>query len=120
MPGGTRRHKKPFEYALDANWPYAVMDDFRAAQIIQAVARALAEAMERQQVSANVLAARAGVNRQVIANILAGTTWSDAFTLGCLEAELGVMLWPQHLDWPKDDNGVVQQPIPPQAEPGAN
>ncbi|GGX40222.1 helix-turn-helix transcriptional regulator [Streptomyces chryseus] len=116
MPGGTRRHKKPFEYALDANWPYAVMDAFRAAQIGQAVARALAEAMERQKVSANTLATKAEVNRQVIANILAGTTWPDLLTVGCLETALGEYLWPRHLDWPADDNGVVQQPMPPQRQ----
>ncbi|MDD9376920.1 helix-turn-helix transcriptional regulator [Streptomyces sp. ZAF1911] len=119
MPGGARRHKKPFEYALDTNWPYAVMEAFRAAQIGQAVARALAEAMKEQQVSANALAAEAEVNRQVIANILAGTTWPDMLTVGCLEVALGVMLWPQHLEWPTDENGVAQQPIPPQGRQGA-
>ncbi|MFG2494789.1 helix-turn-helix domain-containing protein [Streptomyces caniferus] len=119
MPGGARRQKKPFEYALDDNWPYAVMDDYRPAQAVQAIARALAEAMERQEVSANVLAARAGINRQVIANVLAGKTWPDVLTVVSLETALGEMLWPQHLDWPTGKNGVAQQPIPPLGRQGA-
>lgn len=118
VPGGTRRNKKPFEYTLDAHWPYAVMDGYRPAQVGQAIARALTEAMERRQVSANVLAAEAGINRQVIANILAGRTWPDMLTVASLEAALGEMLWPQHIDWPADGAGVRRQPIPPQGRRG--
>ncbi|MEU6284431.1 helix-turn-helix transcriptional regulator [Streptomyces sp. NPDC047028] len=115
MPGGTRRGKKPWEYAVAGEWPYAVMDGYRPAQVGQAVARALAEAMERRQLSANALAVASGVNRQVISNVLAGTTWPDLLTVASLEAALGEMLWPRHVGWPLDDNGVRQQPLPPQA-----
>ena len=56
MPGGTRRGKRPIQYALDGHWPYAVMDDLLGARVAQAVSRALAEAMERKKISANALA----------------------------------------------------------------
>ncbi|MFD6797869.1 helix-turn-helix domain-containing protein [Streptomyces cyaneofuscatus] len=115
MAGGSRREKKPRQYAVVGEWPYAVMDGFLPAQVGQAVARALAEAMERQDFSANSLAAASGVNRQVISNVLAGTVYPDLLTLVSLEGALGEMLWPRHLDWPVDENGVRQQPLPPQA-----
>ncbi|MFI5765631.1 helix-turn-helix domain-containing protein [Streptomyces sp. NPDC051563] len=114
MTGGKWRAKKPWEYAVAGEWPYAVMDGFLPAQVGQAVARALAEAMERQKFSANSLAAASGVNRQVISNVLAGTVWPDLMTMVRLEETLGEMLWPRHLDWPADESGVRQQPLPPQ------
>lgn len=48
------------------------MDGYGPAQIGQAIARALAEAMERQGLSANALASAAGVNRQAITYVLRG------------------------------------------------
>ncbi|MFJ8991601.1 helix-turn-helix domain-containing protein [Streptomyces sp. NPDC102279] len=114
MAGGTRRSKRPCEYALDANWPYAVMDGHRPAQIGQAIARALSEAMERQGLSANALASAADVNRQVITYVLRGETWPDILTVASLEIALGEMLWPRHFEWPVDENGVAREPLPPQ------
>ncbi|MFJ2217739.1 helix-turn-helix domain-containing protein [Streptomyces sp. NPDC101062] len=95
---------------MAGNWPHAVMDGYRPAQVGQAVARALAEAMERRRLSANGLAAASGVNRQVISNVLAGVTWPDLLTVASLEETLGEMLWPRHVEWPTDGNGVRQQP----------
>ncbi|WP_335941620.1 helix-turn-helix domain-containing protein [Streptomyces sp. PTD5-9] len=99
---------------MAGDWPYAVMDGYRPAQVGQAIARALAEAMERKGLSANALATASGVNRQVISNVLAGSTWPDLLTVASLEDTLGEMLWPRHVDWPHDENGVRQQPLPPQ------
>lgn len=112
MPGGTRRGKKPRDYAVAGEWPYAVMDSVRQAQVGQALARALSEAMERRGLSANALATASGVNRQVISNILAGTVWPDMFTLASLEETLDEMLWPQHTKWPTGNDGARHQPIP--------
>jgi transcriptional regulator with XRE-family HTH domain len=95
-------------------WPYAMMDGYRPAQVGQAIARALAEAMERKGLSANALASASGVNRQVITNVLTGSTWPDLLTVASLEETLGEMLWPRHVDWPKDENGVRHQPLPPE------
>ncbi|MEU9348022.1 helix-turn-helix transcriptional regulator [Streptomyces sp. NPDC048278] len=110
MPGGNRRAKKPCAYVADGLWPHAVMDRHLGAQVAQAVARALAEAMERQKVSANALAQASDVNRQVIANVLAGTVWPDLLTVANLEGALGEPLWPNHLDWPQDESGRRAQP----------
>ncbi|MFD9790423.1 helix-turn-helix domain-containing protein [Streptomyces sp. NPDC059070] len=112
MPGGTRRGKKPHEYVVSGDWPYAVMDSVRQAQVGQAVARSLSEAMGRRGLSANALAEASDVNRQVISNILAGTVWPDMFTLASLEEALDEMLWPRHAEWPTGDDGARHQPIP--------
>jgi ribosome-binding protein aMBF1 (putative translation factor) len=118
MPGGTKRGKKPRDYVLSGRWPYAVMDSVRQAQVGQAVARALSEAMKRAGLSANALAEASGVNRQVISNILAGAVWPDLFTLVSLEERLGQMLWPRHVEWPMGDDGARHQPIPPHQRSG--
>ncbi|MCZ0975581.1 helix-turn-helix domain-containing protein [Streptomyces albulus] len=89
------------------------MDSFRPAQIGQAIARALSEAMERQGLSANALASAANVNRQVITYVLRGETWPDILTVASLEVALGEMLWPRHFDWPVDESGAAQE-LPPQ------
>lgn len=112
MPGGTRRGKRPIQYALDGHWPYAVMDDLLGARVAQAVSRALAEAMERKKISANALAQASEVNRQVISNVLAGVVWPDLLTVASLEGALGERLWPDHLSWPQDENGNRAQPLP--------
>ncbi|MCP9944168.1 helix-turn-helix domain-containing protein [Streptomyces somaliensis] len=90
------------------------MDGYGPAQIGQAIARALAEAMERQGLSANALASAAGVNRQAITYVLRGETWPDILTVASLELALGEMLWPRHFEWPVDENGVAREPMPPQ------
>ncbi|WP_275124992.1 hypothetical protein [Streptomyces mobaraensis] len=35
------------------------------------------------------------------------------FTLASLEKALDAMLWPRHVEWPVDGDGVRHQPIPP-------
>ncbi|MFJ1717229.1 helix-turn-helix domain-containing protein [Streptomyces sp. NPDC088260] len=55
--------------------------------------------MSDQGLSANALARRSGVNRQVIANVLNGTVWADTLTVIDLEGALGVILWPDHVQW---------------------
>ncbi|RPK40894.1 Helix-turn-helix protein [Streptomyces sp. ADI93-02] len=103
---------------MSGDWPYAVMESVRQAQIGQAVARALTEAMERRGLSANALATASGVNRQVISNILAGIVWPDMFTLASLEEALDEVLWPRHTDWPVGDGGARRQPIPKRRRSG--
>jgi len=87
------------------------MEPHRGAQVAQAVARALAEAMAKQKLSANKLAISSGVNRQVITNILVGDTWPDLLTIATLEQVLKQRLWPDHLAWPESGD--------PGAGPGA-
>lgn len=113
MPEGSRRELKPCDYAVTGDhWPYAEMQGVRQGQIGQAVARALAEAMEARGYSANGLAKASGVNRQVISNILYGVVWADLFTIASLEETLDWTLWPDHTTWPTNDEGVRHQPLP--------
>ncbi|MEU0147362.1 helix-turn-helix transcriptional regulator [Streptomyces sp. NPDC006288] len=76
-----------------------MMEPHRGALVAQAIARKLAGAMSDQGLSANALARKSGVNRQVIANVLNGTVWADTLTVIDLEGALGVILWPDHVQW---------------------
>ncbi|MFI6940379.1 multiprotein-bridging factor 1 family protein [Streptomyces sp. NPDC050418] len=116
MPGGSERARKPYLYVVRGQWPYAVMEPDIAAQVAQAVGRSLLEAMTRQELSANTLAKKSRVNRQVIAHVLAGKAWPDLMTVARLENALGVMLWPRHVDWPADGEGRSVEP--PAENPG--
>jgi hypothetical protein len=51
VPGKTRRATPPREYVTGGEWPYAMMEPSRGAQVAQAVSRALAETMERQGIA---------------------------------------------------------------------
>ncbi|MFE5936215.1 helix-turn-helix domain-containing protein [Streptomyces sp. NPDC056470] len=84
---------------VGGEWPHAMMEPHRGALVAQAIARKLAQAMSDQGSSANALARRSGVNRQVIANVLNGTVWADTLTVIDLEGALGVILWPDHVQW---------------------
>lgn len=99
VPGGIRRAKKPSSFVIDGDWPHAVMEPHRGALVAQAIARKLAEAMAERGISANALAKKSGVNRQVITNVLNGTVWPDMLTVVDLEGALGVLLWPDHTQW---------------------
>jgi ribosome-binding protein aMBF1 (putative translation factor) len=88
------------------------MEPHLGAQAVQAVSRRLAEAMERQGVSANALAQKADVDRQVIANLLAGNVWPDVLTVVNLEHALREHLWPDVLTWPRDEAGQPVEPVP--------
>jgi hypothetical protein len=50
----------------------------------------------------------------VIANVLVGNVWPDLLTGADLEGEgaLREPLWPNHLAWPKDDEGRPVEPSP--------
>lgn len=92
---------------VSGGWPHALMQPHRDALVAQAIARRLAEAMTDQQMSSNAVSRRSGVNRQVIANVLNGTVWPDMLTMVDLEGALGVMLWPDHLEWKIPVTGAV-------------
>ncbi|MFJ7529352.1 helix-turn-helix domain-containing protein [Streptomyces griseus] len=94
-----RRAKKPSSFVIDGDWPHAMMEPHRGALVAQAIARRLAEAMAEQGVSANALAKKSGVNRQVVTNVLSGSVWPDMLTIVDLEGALGVLLWPDHTQW---------------------
>ncbi|MER5783416.1 helix-turn-helix transcriptional regulator [Streptomyces mobaraensis] len=58
------------------------------------IARRLARVMEDRGLSLRATAADSGVNRQAIADLLAGKSWPDVATIARLAASTGVRLWP--------------------------
>ncbi|WP_246430633.1 helix-turn-helix domain-containing protein [Streptomyces rectiverticillatus] len=94
MPGDSSRALAPRTFVLDGQWPDAALAGHHGARVAQALARRLAAAMRERGLSANRLAAASGVNRQTIANVLAGATWPDLLTIASLEAALDAELWP--------------------------
>ncbi|MEU5190440.1 helix-turn-helix transcriptional regulator [Streptomyces klenkii] len=95
MVGGRARSRPPLELARDPEaWPDTVVDDV-AASVIQDIARALVEALTSQKRSLRQAAEGSGVNRQAIADLIAGRCWPDIATVARLEHFLAVPLYPQ-------------------------
>lgn len=95
MTGGRGRSVSPRELARDPeNWPEAAIPDHAQARVVQAIARALTRHMTRQGLGLRRVADLSGVNRQAVANLLAGSSWPDVATLSRLEDGLGVGLYP--------------------------
>lgn len=80
---------------LEGDWPQAALADHHGARVAQYLAARLAEAMGRQKMSAKRLGVISGVNRQTIANVLAGAVWPDLITIANLELALQRRLWPE-------------------------
>jgi ribosome-binding protein aMBF1 (putative translation factor) len=91
------RARPPRDFVRVGEWPYAILTDHHAAAVAQLVAQRLAEAMAGRGMSANRLARLSGVNRQTVANVLAGAVWPDLMTIANLERHLGC-LWPTESD----------------------
>ncbi|KOU52181.1 hypothetical protein ADK55_16980 [Streptomyces sp. WM4235] len=96
MVGGLARKTAPRDLARDPeSWPHSVIDD-AAAEVVQAIARALTAALEGDKRSLRQHAAGSGVNRQAIADLLAGRCWPDVATVARLENFLATPLYPVH------------------------
>jgi DNA-binding phage protein len=95
MVGGMKRRTPPRELACDPEtWPEADLADTGAAAV-QHIARTLTAVMSRRQLSLRGLAEISGVNRQAIADLLAGRSWPDVATVARLGAAVDVSLWPR-------------------------
>lgn len=90
----ARRATPPAGMVVGGQWPYARLRDHHGARVAQELARRLHEAMTARPVSANRLAHLSGVNRQTIANVVAGNVWPDLLTIANLETALDMDLWP--------------------------
>ncbi|MBB4923961.1 helix-turn-helix domain-containing protein [Kitasatospora kifunensis] len=64
------------------------------AEAVRGIATRLARTLAEQRLSLRQAAAGSGVNRQVIADLLAGRSWPDVATVARLEAFAGARLWP--------------------------
>lgn len=102
MVRGDSRARRPRDFVCSGEWPHAVLADHHAAVVAQLVAQRLAEAMAGRGMSANRLARLSGVNRQTVANVLAGMVWPDLMTIANLEKHLGRRLWPEESGSPPD------------------
>jgi hypothetical protein len=87
------RDLPPRDYVISGSWPHGQVTD-HAAGVAQEVARRLAVSMGERELSANRLSKAAGVNRQTVANVLAGAVWADLKTVSLLEKGVGAPLWP--------------------------
>ncbi|MCP2340660.1 helix-turn-helix domain-containing protein [Actinomadura rupiterrae] len=99
MSGDDSRTRRPRDFAVEGQWPQALLVDESGgepygAQVAQELARRLGEAMAEQGFSANRLSRESGVNRQTIANVLAGAVWPDLMTIANLQRALSVRWLP--------------------------
>ncbi|WP_206743340.1 helix-turn-helix domain-containing protein [Streptomyces caatingaensis] len=88
------RSRPPRDLARDPEtWPHALIDD-PAAAVVQDIARTLATTLADQGRSLRRAAEGSGVNRQAIADLIAGRCWPDIATVARLENFLAVTLYP--------------------------
>ncbi|MGA4841383.1 helix-turn-helix domain-containing protein [Streptomyces sp. G45] len=109
-----KRRTPPRELADDPEaWPHARLSDPGGA-VVQLIARALEGALAAQKRSLRQVAAGSGVNRQAIADLLAGRCWPDIATVARLENFLAVPLYPSSGGMPHTHG---KRPFRPQASP---
>ncbi|WP_162794667.1 helix-turn-helix domain-containing protein [Nonomuraea lactucae] len=101
MVGGRARSAAPRDLAEDPQaWPHADLARHPAAAVVQAIAAALAGILAERRLSLLGLATASGVNRQSIADLLAGRSWPDVATIALLETALAARLWPDNASAP--------------------
>ncbi|MET7328457.1 helix-turn-helix transcriptional regulator [Nonomuraea sp. NPDC005650] len=102
MVGGRARSAAPRDLAEDPQaWPHADLAAHPAAAVIQQIAATLAGILAERRLSLRGLAAASGVNRQSVADLLAGKSWPDVATIALLETSLGIRLWPEGTPTPR-------------------
>ncbi|MFI9329637.1 helix-turn-helix domain-containing protein [Kitasatospora sp. NPDC052868] len=95
MPGGTLRGTPPRDFSRDPHlWPDTVAPTHAQARVVLAIARSLQRHIDERGWSLREVSVLTGVNRQVIANLLAGRSWVDVVTVSLLEDGLDAVLWP--------------------------
>ncbi|MHA6762462.1 helix-turn-helix domain-containing protein [Streptacidiphilus sp. PAMC 29251] len=94
MVGGRSRARPPRQFAGDPEaWPQESCAD-PAAEAVRHIARTLAQVLDGRGLSLRAAAEGSGVNRQAIADLLAGLSWPDVATVARLDAFTGAGLWP--------------------------
>jgi hypothetical protein len=95
MVGGRARARSPRQMTRDPEaWPEQAGTD-PAVEAVRQIADALTRALADQGPSLRAAAAGSGVNRQAIADLLAGRSWPDVATVARLGAFIGRSLWPR-------------------------
>jgi lambda repressor-like predicted transcriptional regulator len=94
MVGGRARVRSPRECSDDPEaWPDRPQGE-PGVEAVRQISAALAAALAERGWSLRRAAATSGVNRQAIANLLAGDSWPDVATVARLSAALDAGLWP--------------------------
>jgi hypothetical protein len=94
MVGGRARVRPPRQVSQDPEaWPDRP-DPEPGVEAVRQIAAALKAALAECEWSLRRAASASGVNRQAIANLLAGDSWPDVATVARLGAALGADLWP--------------------------
>jgi hypothetical protein len=94
MVGGRARVRSPRELTDDPEtWPGRPAAEPGVEAVRQISAR-LSVALAEQGWSLRQAAAASGVNRQAIANLLAGDSWPDVATVARLASAIDAGLWP--------------------------
>ena len=94
MVGGRARARPPRQLAGDPEaWPEQPSTD-PAAEAVRHIARALAGVLRERGLSLRAVADGSGVNRQAIADLLAGRSWPDVATVARLADFTRAGLWP--------------------------
>jgi transcriptional regulator with XRE-family HTH domain len=95
MVGGRARVRSPRELTEDPEtWPHQVAAE-PGVEAVRQIAARLTDLLAERGWSLRQAAAASGVNRQAIANLIAGSSWPDVATVARLTAALGASLWPQ-------------------------
>ena len=94
MVGGRARVRPPRQVSQDPEaWPDRPQAE-PGVEAVRQISAALRAALAERGWSLRRLAAVSGVNRQAIANLLAGDSWPDVATVARLNAALDAGLWP--------------------------
>ncbi|MEU2394861.1 helix-turn-helix transcriptional regulator [Streptomyces sp. NPDC007369] len=98
MVGGRARARSPRELTDDPEaWPEQASTD-PGADAVRQIARTLGQALDGHGLSLRAAAAGSGVNRQAIADLLAGRSWPDVATVARLAHFTNTTLWPDSID----------------------
>ncbi|MEU3372325.1 helix-turn-helix transcriptional regulator [Streptomyces sp. NPDC006660] len=94
MVGGRARARSPRELTDNPEaWPEQPSSDV-AAEAVRLIARTLTAVLDDRGLSLRATAASSGVNRQAVADLLAGRSWPDVATVARLAHFTGTNLWP--------------------------
>ncbi|MFD8478864.1 helix-turn-helix domain-containing protein [Kitasatospora sp. NPDC059673] len=103
MVGGRARVRPPRDLTDDPEaWPRLASADV-GAEAVREISRRLADSLAERKLSLRQAAAGSGVNRQAIADLLAGRSWPDVATVARLGAFTRTGLWPDGVVVERDE-----------------
>jgi DNA-binding phage protein len=91
---GATSGRQPVAFLAEGAWPDGALEEGApvAAEYVKVISSRLRDALADQNVVD--VAARAGLARSTIYDVLGGTTWPDIVSIAQLEVTLNARLWP--------------------------